>query len=241
MDAIVALRDQQLRIIERLDNLSLGIRGQTSGKDKDCPLVASPAATDLMASSTDAPQTSFDAPWQTLVYLSPTVRWEQDPSSSESVSQDLPPGVPLCTMPPTSALRQCIQTLGRLDAKLDFMADVHLPSSVASSQLLRLPDGRWELGTSIQIVIVKSSAQIVTRLQEQATYTSFKSWLLAVEDWVLSHTYTTPDNLGQATVCAVACLTMSSDIYLWLETNGTLGTMQVDGVGRRNHGDTTWW
>ena len=52
----------------------------------------------------------------------------------------------------------------RLDAELDFAADFRLPSPVASSQPLRLPDGRWELGTSIQTAMVKSSAQMVTRL-----------------------------------------------------------------------------
>ena len=92
--------------MERLDELSLGVRGQTLGKDKDCPPVASPAATDHMASSMDAPQTSFDAlPWQTLVHLGLAIRWEQDPTLSKSVSRDLPPGVPLCTVLPTSALR----------------------------------------------------------------------------------------------------------------------------------------
>ena len=53
---------------------------------------------------------------------------------------------------------------------------------------------------SIQMAMVKSSAQMVTRLQEQATYASFKAWLLAVKDWVLSHTHTTPDNLGPVTI-----------------------------------------
>ena len=72
------------------------------------------------------------------------------------------------------------------------------------------------------MVMVKSSAQMVTRLQEQATYTSFKAWLSAVEDWVSSHTHTTPDNLGLATVHAVAHLTMSLEVYSWLETCGTL-------------------
>ena len=47
--------------MECLDELSLGIRGQIMGKDKDCPPVASPTATDHMASMLDAPQTSFDA------------------------------------------------------------------------------------------------------------------------------------------------------------------------------------
>ena len=64
---------------------------------------------------------------------------------------------------------------------------------------------------------------MVTRLQERATYASFKAWLSAVEDWVSSHTHTTPDNLGPATVHAVARLTMSLDVYSWLETSGALG------------------
>ena len=66
---------------------------------------------------------------------------------------------------------------------------------------------------------------MVTCLQEWTTYASFKAWLSAVEDWVSSHTYTTPDNLGLAAIHAVACLMMSLDIYSWLETSGTLGTM----------------
>ena len=49
-----------------------------------------------------------------------------------------------------------------------------------------------------------------------------------------------PENLGQATVRAVACLTMSPDVYSWLEMSGALGTMQVDGAGLTNCGDTTW-
>ena len=66
---------------------------------------------------------------------------------------------------------------------------------------------------------------MVTHLQEWATYASFKAWLLVVEDWVSSHTHTMPDNLGPATVCTMACLMMSPDVYSWLETSGTLGTM----------------
>ena len=85
-------------------------------------------------------------------------------------------------------LRQCIQMLCCLDAKPDFAADFHLPSPAASTLPLRLSDGRWELSTSIYMVMVKSLAQMVTHLQEWATYTSFKAWLLAVEDWVSSHT-----------------------------------------------------
>ena len=57
----------------------------------------------------------------------------------------------------------------------DFALDFLLPSPAANSQLLRLLDGRWELGTSIQMAMVKSSAQMVSHLQEWATYTSFKA------------------------------------------------------------------
>ena len=58
-----------------------------------------------MASMMEALQTSFDVLQQTLVHLSLAVRQEQDPTLSESVSWDLPPGVLLYAMPPTSALR----------------------------------------------------------------------------------------------------------------------------------------
>ena len=58
----MALRDQKLRIMERLDDLSLGVLGQTLGKDKEHPPVVSSAAVDHMASSVDMPQMSFNAP-----------------------------------------------------------------------------------------------------------------------------------------------------------------------------------
>ena len=73
--------------------------------------------------------------------------------------------------------------------------------------------------------MVKSLIQIVTHLKELATYTSFEAWLLVVEDWVLSYSHTMPYNLGPATIHAMAHLTMSPDIYSWLETCGTLGAM----------------
>ena len=72
--------------------------------------------------------------------------------------------------------------------------------------------------------MVKSSVQIVTRLQEWATYASFKAWLLVVEDWVSSHNHTMPNNLGPVTIRAIARLMMSPDVYSWLETSGALGT-----------------
>ena len=95
--------------MERLDDLSLGVLGQTLGKDKDCPPTASSAAIDQTASSVDMPQTSFDAPRQTLLHLGQAVRREQDPSSSESVSWEIPPGAPLSAVLPTSALRHHVQ------------------------------------------------------------------------------------------------------------------------------------
>ena len=154
----MALRDQQLRIMERLDDLSLGVLGQTLGEDNERLPAVSSATIDHTALSMDVPQTSFNVPHQTLVYLGPAVRREQDPSMSESVSREILPGAPLCTTPPTSALRHRIQMPQQLDAKPDFAADFCLPSPVASSQPLRLPDDRWELGTSIQTVMVKSLA-----------------------------------------------------------------------------------
>ena len=152
--------------MERLDKLSLGIREQNTGEDMDHPPVASPTTADHTAPSLDALQASFDAPWQTLIHLSPTVKWEQDLNLSQFIlhSWDLPLGALLHTMPPISGLRQHVQMPRHLDAKLDFSVDFCLPSPIASSQPLRLPDSRWELGTSIQTLMVKSLAQMVTHL-----------------------------------------------------------------------------
>ena len=44
------------------------------GKDKDHPLVASPATPNHMASMSDTPQTLFNALCQTLVHLGPAIR-----------------------------------------------------------------------------------------------------------------------------------------------------------------------
>ena len=57
----MALRDQQLRIMERLDELSLGVQGQTLGKDRERPPIASSATADHTASSLDVLQMSFNA------------------------------------------------------------------------------------------------------------------------------------------------------------------------------------
>ena len=86
----------------------------------------------------------FDAPREALVYLSPTIKLEEDLTSSEYIlhSWELPLGALLRAMLAISALRQCIQMLCYLDAELDFVVDFRLPSLVASSQPLRLLDGR---------------------------------------------------------------------------------------------------
>ena len=91
---MVALRNQQLRIMECLDELSLGTKGQIIGEDIDHLPVASLATADQMASSLDVPLASFDALQETLVHLGLDVRWEQDPTLSEftSYNQDHPLG-----------------------------------------------------------------------------------------------------------------------------------------------------
>ena len=81
--------------MEHLDELSLGIKGQIMGKNKDHPPVASPNTADHTASMSNTTQTLFDALHKTLVHLGPAIRWEQDPTLSESISWDFPPGAPL--------------------------------------------------------------------------------------------------------------------------------------------------
>ena len=121
------------------------------GKDTDHPPVAFSTVADQATSLSDALWALFKMLRETLVYLGPAIRWEQDPTLSKfmSHSQDLPLGALLYTILPTSVLRQCIQILCCLDTELDFAMDFRLLSPVASGQPLRLPDSRWELGTSI--------------------------------------------------------------------------------------------
>ena len=57
----------------------------------------------------------------------------------------------------------------------------------ASHLPFAMPDGRWELGSDIQVAMVKLVGTMVTKLPDTATYAKFKAWLLAVEDWVVSH------------------------------------------------------
>ena len=93
----------------------------------DCPLAVSSAAADPLATSADMLQALFDAPWEAFEHLCPTVRYEQNPTLSEFTSHNwgLLPGVLLCAMLPTSALRQCIQMPCHLDSEPDFAADFY--------------------------------------------------------------------------------------------------------------------
>ena len=81
--------------MEHLDELSSGIRGQSMGKDMDHPPVASRTIADQVALSSHVPWASFNAPLETLVHLSPVIKQEQDPTSSEFISHswDLPQGM----------------------------------------------------------------------------------------------------------------------------------------------------
>ena len=51
----------------------------------------------------------------------------------------------------------------------------------------------------------------------------FKHGFQVEEDWVLSYTYITPENLGPATVHAMTHLIMSPDVYSTFETCGAPG------------------
>ena len=67
----MALKDQQLRILEHLDKLFAGARGQTTSEDIDRPPIVSPAIADQASPSMDAPQALIDALQEALVYLGP--------------------------------------------------------------------------------------------------------------------------------------------------------------------------
>ena len=98
----------------------------------------------------------------------------------------------------------------------------HMRLPVTSHSPLAAPDGRWELGSDIQVAMVKSVGTIVTTLLDTATYAKFKAWLV-VEDWVASHLGTALEALGPHAVHTVARLTMMPELYAVLEMMGVLG------------------
>ena len=51
---------------------------------------------------------------------------------------------------------------------------------VVSHSPLATPNGYWELGSDIQVVMVKLVGTMVTKLPDTATYAKFKAWLSAV-------------------------------------------------------------
>ena len=79
---------------------------------------------------------------------------------------------------------------------------------------------------------------MLTKLLDTATYTKFKAWLLALEDWVASHLRTALEALGPHAVRMVARLTMMPELYAVLETTGVLGMQKGGGCPR---GNTTWY
>ena len=82
MDAIVVLRDELLQIIECLDQLSLGIGGQTMGMDMEHPPAVSLSIADQVLTVTNILWAPFEAPQEGRIPLCPTVQWEKDPNSS---------------------------------------------------------------------------------------------------------------------------------------------------------------
>ena len=57
---------------------------------------------------------------------------------------------------------------------------------------------------------------------------------------MLSHTNTTPDKIGSATVHTMGCLTMSMDMYSVLDACSMIGIILVDGARWTNYGNPTW-
>ena len=81
----MVLRDQYLRILECLNELSWGVREKTMGVDMDHPHAVSPIMDDQAAPLLGVPWALFNALQEALVHLNPAIRWEQDPTSSEFI------------------------------------------------------------------------------------------------------------------------------------------------------------
>ena len=110
-------------------------------------------------------------------------------------------------------------------------------SPVASCSPFATPDGCCELGSDIQVAMVKSVGTMVTNLPDTATYAKFKAWLLVLEDWVASHLGTALEALGTHAVRMVARLTMTPELCTILET---MGVLEMQKGGGRPCSKTTW-
>ena len=113
----------------------------------------------------------------------------------------------------------------------------HTLLPVASHSPFTMPNGKWELGSGIQVAMVKLVGTMVTKLPDTATYAKFKAWLLAVEDWVASHLGTMLEVFGPHTIWTVARLTMMPELYVVL---GTMGMLGMQKGGGHPWGNTTW-
>ena len=113
----------------------------------------------------------------------------------------------------------------------------HAMSPIVSHSPFAMPKRRWELGSDIQVAMVKLVSTMVTKLPGSATYAKFKAWLSAVEDWVASHLGTTLEVLGLHAARTVARLSMMLELYAILETTSVLG---IQKGGGRPRGNTTW-
>ena len=76
--------------------------------------------------------------------------------------------------------------------------------------------------------MIKSASNMVTKLDKDASYETFKAWQSSVEDWVFSHTYLYPSNLGPISVRTVARMTLKPELYTSLDNAGAMGS-RTDG------------
>ena len=67
----------------------------------------------------------------------------------------------------------------------------HSPSSGRFPH--QLENGKWEMGSDLHTAMVKSSVNLIRKLDGTADYTKLKAWLSSVEDWVNSHMHVMPE------------------------------------------------
>ena len=88
-----------------------------------------------------------------------------------------------------------------------------LPTPSVSRHAYQLQNGKWELGSEFQSIMVKSAPTMLERLQKAADYQKLKEWTSMVEDWVEGYTQVSPKSLGPNAVRLLARMTMSSGLY----------------------------
>ena len=85
-----------------------------------------------------------------------------------------------------------------------------------------LPNGCVELGCNLMHKMLRNCSFVEKCLSKFSSCKEFQAWLLAVEDWVSTHTHLELDDFGSRSMRTVACATTGTALLQDLERRGAL-------------------